>query len=81
MGLLHVGVADVLEFLQRLSHHVDVVDVQEHQLRVLILVSLVASSCGLEKPDRIIWIEAATCHKMSPLSIFLGHSPSSVDLI
>lgn len=47
MRFLHVGVDDVFELLQGLPHDVDVLDVQEDQLRVLVLVALVASSRGL----------------------------------
>ena len=48
VGLLHVGIDDVLELLEGLAHHMDVVDVQEDQLRVLIgVVPLVAPTCRL----------------------------------
>lgn len=36
VGVLNVGVDHVLQLAERLSHHVDVVNVQEHQLSVLI---------------------------------------------
>lgn len=48
VGLLHVGVDDVLELLQGFPHDMDVLDVQEDELSVLILIALVASSRGLE---------------------------------
>lgn len=47
VGLLHVRVDNVFELLQRLPHHVDVLDVQEHQLCVLVLIALIAPSSGL----------------------------------
>lgn len=38
MGVLDVGVHHILQLAQRLPHHVDVVNVQEHQLSILICV-------------------------------------------
>lgn len=38
MGVLDIGVDHILQLAQRLPHHVDVVNVQEHQLSVLIRV-------------------------------------------
>lgn len=35
-GILNVGVDHVLQLAERLSHHVDVVNVQENQLSILI---------------------------------------------
>lgn len=49
MRFLHVGVDDFFELLQGFSHDVNVLNVQEHELGILVLVSLVAPSCGLEK--------------------------------
>lgn len=46
--LLHVGVDDVLELLQRLPHDMDVLDVQEDELCVLVLVTFIAPSSGLK---------------------------------
>lgn len=49
MRFLDVGVDNFFEFLQRFPHDVDVLNVQEHKLGVLVLVTLIAPPCGLEK--------------------------------
>lgn len=47
MRFLHIGVDDVFEFLQGFPHDVDILDVQEDELCVLVLITLIAPSCGL----------------------------------
>lgn len=47
MGFLHVGVDDIFEFLLGFPHDVDILDVQEDELCILVLITLVASSGGL----------------------------------
>lgn len=49
MGLLHVGVDDLLELFEGLAHHMDVMNVQEDQLRVLIgVIPFIPPTCRLE---------------------------------
>lgn len=47
MGFFHIGIDDVFEFLQGFPHDVDILDVQEDELCVLVLITFVASTCGL----------------------------------
>lgn len=59
VGVLNVGVDHVLQLAERLSHHVDVVNVQENQLSILIGVfTFVTTPFHLEeKSDHKISIE------------------------
>lgn len=47
MRLLHIGVDDVFEFLQGFPHDVDILNIQEDELCILVLITLIASSSGL----------------------------------
>lgn len=50
MGVLNVGVDHVLQLAERLSHHVDVVNIQEHQLSVLIgILAFITTPFHLKK--------------------------------
>lgn len=49
MGLLHIRVDNILQFLQWLSHYMDIMDVQKDQLSILICIfALVTPARGLE---------------------------------
>lgn len=47
MRFLHIGVDNVFKFLEGFPHDMDILNVQEYELCILVLITLVASSCGL----------------------------------
>lgn len=47
MRFLHIRVDDIFELLQRFPHDMDILNVKEDELCILVLVTLIASSCGL----------------------------------
>lgn len=53
VGVLNVGVDHVLQLAKRLPHHVDVVNIQEHQLCVLIgILTFITTSFHLKKKKK-----------------------------
>lgn len=58
--LLHVGVDDIFELFKGFPHNMDILDVQEDELCILVLITLVASSSGL-RVAKTMGIHFYTC--------------------
>lgn len=72
VGVLDVGVDHVLQLAEGLSHHVDVVNIQEHQLSVLIrILTFITTPFHLKENKQVEtgWVLRWFIHWLEPHSL------------